>query len=134
MWRTTLSFSFLPIIFSTSFYFILIYMITIQLYTTFMDSFSFIIVFLLLLEWWRSLKYFFTIKGEFALFRYINQIYWHQQRWFLVYKPLIFHSVMILNLKSRRNDKHQVLFLIRKNFSKDGWRELRYHLHQIYEL
>ncbi|SCB81121.1 protein YgfX [Gilliamella intestini] len=131
MWSTKLSVSKRQLLISTIFYLILIILCLVMFANTSLNAYTFIIIPLLLIEWWRSVCYLKTIKREFALFHYINQIYWHKQRWHLIHKPLIFRYVVILNLKSRHNGKHSTLWLMVDNLQPNDWRTLRFYLKQI---
>jgi len=96
-----------------------------------LNCYIYILILVLIVEWWRSVNYFRTINGELALFDYIHQIYWHKQRWHLMRKPLLLRYVVILNLKSCRDGKRRVLFLMIDNLTPNDWRTLHYHLKQI---
>ncbi|OCG32061.1 hypothetical protein A9G34_02010 [Gilliamella sp. Choc4-2] len=116
---------------SSSFYLFLILISLILFADTTLNSYTFIVMPLLIVEWWRSICYCQMIKGELAIFHHIRQIYWYNQRWYLVRKPLIFRYVVILNLRSRRNSQRRTLFLMFDSISPDDWRTLRYYLYQI---
>ncbi|OCG22530.1 protein YgfX [Gilliamella apicola] len=131
MWSIKLSISKLQLLISTLFYSMLITLCLVMFANTSLNSYTFIIIILLIIEWWRCACYFKTIKGEFALFHYINQIYWHKQRWYLMHKPLIFRYIVILNLKSRHNGKRCTLLLMIDNLQSNDWRTLRFYLKQI---
>ncbi|MWN04721.1 MULTISPECIES: protein YgfX [unclassified Gilliamella] len=131
MWSTQLSISKQQLCIATLFYSVLIILCCVLFADTTLNCYTFIIIPLLIIEWWRCLYYLQTIKGEFALFHYINQLYWHKQRWYLMHKPLIFRYVVILNLKSRHDGKHGTLWLMIDNFQPHDWRTLRYYLKQI---
>ncbi|WP_081303145.1 protein YgfX [Gilliamella apicola] len=131
MWSIKLSISKLQLLISTLFYSMLMMLCLVMFANTSLNSYTFIIIILLIIEWWRSICYFKTIKNEFALFHYINQIYWHKQRWYLMYKPLIFRYVIILKLKSRHDGKCCTLLLMVDNLQPNDWRTLRFYLKQI---
>ncbi|MWP62571.1 protein YgfX [Gilliamella sp. Pas-s25] len=131
MWSIKLSISKLQLLISTLFYSMLMMLCLVLFANTSLNSYTFIIIILLIIEWWRSICYFNTIKNEFALFHYINQIYWHKQRWYLMYKPLILRYVIILNLKSRHDGKRCTLLLMADNLQPNDWRTLRFYLKQI---
>ncbi|NUF48359.1 protein YgfX [Gilliamella sp. ESL0250] len=131
MWSIKLSISKLQLLISTLFYSVLMMLCLVMFANTSLNSYTFIIIILLIIEWWRSICYFKTIKNEFALFHYINQIYWYKQRWYLMYKPLIFRYVIILNLKSRHDGKRCTLLLMVDNLQPNDWRTLRFYLKQI---
>lgn len=131
MWSTKLNQSYLQIIISSSFYLFLMMTSLFLIADTHLNSYTFIVVVLLIIEWWRSICYFQTITGELALFHHINQIYWHNQRWYLMHRPLILRYIILLNLKSRRTGHRCTLFLITNNLKPDDWRTLRYYLYQI---
>ncbi|WP_085246747.1 protein YgfX [Gilliamella mensalis] len=131
MWSIKLRISKLQLLISTFFYLILMVLCLIMFADTTLNSYTFVIILLLIIQWWRSLCYFKTIKDEFALFHCINQIYWHKQRWYLMHKPLIFRYVVMLNLKSRHDGKHCTLLLMVDSFQPNDWRTLRFYLKQI---
>ena len=131
MWSTKLTRSFLQLLVSCCFYLILIIICLIQFADTSLNCYTYILILVLIIEWWRSINYFKTINGELALFEYIHQIYWHKQRWHLMRKPLLLRYVVILNLKSCRDGKRRVLFLMIDNLTPNDWRTLHYHLKQI---
>lgn len=131
MWSTQLNISCLQICISTAFYLLLTCASLIIFANTALNAYTFIIVLLLTIQWWRSICYFRTIKGELALFDYIHQIYWHNQRWHIMRKPLLFRYVIILNLKSRHDGKRHTLFLMVDNLMPNDWRTLHYHLNII---
>ena len=131
MWSTKLTPSLLQYLSATCFYVILIIACLVQLAHTELNSYTFILILILIIEWWRSICYFKTIQGEFALFENIYQIYWHKQRWYLMRQPLLLRYIMIINLRSRRNGKRRVLFLMIDNLTPNDWRTLRYHFKNI---
>lgn len=131
MWSTKLKQSYLQIIISSSFYLLLIMASLFLFADTSFNAYTFVVIILLIVEWWRSLSYFQTITGELALFHHINQIYWHNQRWHLMRKPLILRYSLFLNLKSRRTGQHCTLFLMSDNLTTRDWRILRYYLYQL---
>lgn len=131
MWNTNLSISYQQILILCFFYLVLIILSWVLLTNTTLNSYIFIIILLLVIEWWHSIRYCQTIKGELALFHYIHQIYWQNQRWYLIRKPLLLRYMIILNLKSRRNGKRQTLFLMVDSICPSDWRTLRYYLCQI---
>ena len=131
MWSTNLTPSLLHFLSASCFYLILLISCLIQLAHTSLNCYTFILNLILIIEWWRSICYFKTIKGELALFESIHQIYWHKQRWYLMRKPLLLRYMMIINLKSRHNGKKQVLFLMIDNLAPNDWRTLRYHFKNI---
>lgn len=101
-------------------------------YQTQLDSFTMLAVMLLVIEWWRALRYFMTIRGEFALFYDIKQLYWSRQRWYVVKPPLYLYFLVVINLQSIRNGKQQLLILIFNNLTYQDWRSLNYYLRQFY--
>jgi len=109
MWSTNLTPSLLHFLSASCFYLILLISCLIQLAHTSLNCYTFILNLILIIEWWRSICYFKTIKGELALFESIHQIYWHKQRWYLMRKPLLLRYMMIINLKSRHNGKNAYL-------------------------
>ncbi|OCG24253.1 hypothetical protein A9G11_04030 [Gilliamella sp. wkB108] len=131
MWSTTLTISYQQVMMLCVFYLVLIILSWILLADTSLNCYTFIIILLLVIEWWRSISYCRTIKGELALFHYIHQIYWHKQRWYLMQKPLLLRYMIILNLKSRRNGKRHTLFLMIDSICPCDWRTLHYYLRQI---
>jgi uncharacterized membrane protein len=131
MWSTTLTPSLLHFLSSTTFYLLLMITCLVQLAHTSLNCYTFIFIFILIIEWWRTICYFKTIKGEFTLFDVTHQIYWHKQRWYLMRKPLMLRYIMIINLKSRHDGKRRVLFLMIDNLEPNDWRTLRYHLKNI---
>lgn len=131
MWQTTLTVSYKQLILIFCFYLILNILLLVQLANTALTLFSSIFSLLLTLEWWRSFCYCRTIKGEFAIFHHINQIYWHHQRWYFMRRPLLLRYVIILNLKSRRDGKRKTLFLMNDSFHHNDWRTLHYYLRLI---
>lgn len=131
MWSTKLTPSLLQFLSASCFYLILIILCLLQLAHTSLNSYTFILILILIIEWWRSICYFKTIKGEFALFEYIHQIYWYKQRWYLTRKPLLLRYIIIINLKSRRSGKRRTLFLMIDNLAPNDWRTLRYHFKKI---
>lgn len=131
MWSIQLNISYLQLSMSTVFYLLLTCTSLIIFANTALNAYTFVIVLLLITQWWRSICYFRTIKGELALFDYIHQIYWHNQRWHIMRKPLLFRYVIILNLKSRHDGKRHTLFLMVDNLMPNDWRTLHYHLNII---
>lgn len=131
MWSTKLTISYQQLLISSLFYLLLIIISLILLANTSLNSYTPLIMLLLVIEWCRSFHYFLTIKGEFALFHFMHQIYWHNQRWYLMRKPLLFRYIIILNLKSRRNGKRCTLFLMIDSIQPNDWRTLHYYLRQI---
>ncbi|WP_081301535.1 protein YgfX [Gilliamella sp. Fer1-1] len=131
MWSIKLNVSKLQLMISTLFYSILMMLCLVMFANTSLNTYTFIILILLIIQWWHSLCYFKTIKGEFVLFHTINQIYWHKQRWYLMHTPLIFRYVIILNLKSRHDGKHCTLLLMADNLQANDWRTLRFYLKQV---
>lgn len=131
MWSIQLNISYLQLSMSTVFYLLLTCTSLIIFANTALNAYTFVIVLLLIIQWWRSICYFRTIKGELALFDYIQQIYWHNQRWHIMRKPLLFRYVIILNLKSRHDGKRRTLFLMVDNLMPNDWRTLHYHLNII---
>ncbi|MWP47610.1 protein YgfX [Gilliamella sp. Pas-s27] len=131
MWSTQLSISKQQLCIATLFYTVLITLCLVLFANTAFNYCTSVIIPLLIIEWWRCLHYLKIIKSEFALFHYINQIYWHKQRWHIMHKPLIFRYVVILNLKSRRNGKNGTLWLMVDNLQPNDWRTLRFYLKQI---
>lgn len=131
MWRTKLTISCQQIIILSICYLIIIVECLLKFADTLLNNYTFIILLFLIIDWWRSICCCKKIKGEFALFHYINQIYWYKQRWYLRRNPLILRYIIILNLQSRRTNKQQTLFLMSDNFSPNDWRTLRYYLYQI---
>ena len=101
-------------------------------YQTQLDSFTMLAVMLLVIEWWRALRYFMTIRGELALFYDIKQLYWSRQRWYVVKPPLYLYFLVVINLQSIRNGKQQLLILIFNNLTYRDWRSLNYYLRQFY--
>lgn len=131
MWSIKLVVSYQQLLIVSVFYLLLIIISWVLLINTSLNSYTALIVLLLVIEWWRAFRYFKTIKGEFALFHHIHQIYWHKQRWHLMRKPLLLRYIIILNLKSRRNGKKCTLFLMIDNIQPHDWRTLKYYLLQI---
>ncbi|WP_294610899.1 protein YgfX [uncultured Gilliamella sp.] len=131
MWSTKLTVSYRQLFVTSIFYLLLIIVSWVLLIDTSLNSYTTLIVLLLVIEWWRSFRYFKSIKSEFALFHHINQIYWRKQRWYLIRKPLQLRYIIILNLKSRRNGKRCTLFLMIDNIQPHDWRTLNYYLQQI---
>lgn len=131
MWRTKLTISGQQIIILSICYLIIIVECLLKFADTLLNNYTFIILLFLIIDWWRSISCCKKIKGEFALFHYINQIYWYNQRWYLRRNPLILRYIIILNLRSRRTNKQHTLFLMSDNFSPNDWRTLRYYLYQI---
>ena len=131
MWSTKLTVSYRQLFVTSIFYLLLIIVSWVLLIDTSLNSYTTLIVLLLVIEWWRSICYFKSIKSEFALFHHINQIYWRKQRWYLIRKPLQLRYIIILNLKSRRNGKRCTLFLMIDNIQPNDWRTLNYYLQQI---
>ena len=131
MWSIKLSISRIQLLISTLFYSVLIALCLVMFANTSLNCYTFVIILLLIIEYWHCLCYLKTIKGEFALFHFINQIYWHKQRWYLIHKPLIFRYIIILNLKSRHNGKRCTLLLMVDNLQPNYWRTLRFYLKQI---
>ncbi|MBI0029630.1 hypothetical protein H3S75_00050 [Gilliamella sp. B14384G15] len=131
MWRTKLTISGQQIIILSICYLIIIVECLLKFSDTLLNNYTFIILLFLIIDWWRSISCCKKIKGEFALFHYINQIYWYNQRWYLRRNPLILRYIIILNLRSRRTNKQHTLFLMSDNFSPNDWRTLRYYLYQI---
>ena len=131
MWRTKLTISGQQIIILSICYLIIIVECLLKFADTLLNNYTFIILLFLIIDWWRSISCCKKVKGEFALFHYINQIYWYNQRWYLRRNPLILRYIIILNLRSRRTNKQHTLFLMSDNFSPNDWRTLRYYLYQI---
>ncbi|MFQ1055499.1 protein YgfX [Gilliamella apicola] len=131
MWRTKLTISRQQIIILSIFYLIIVVECSLKFADTLLNNYTFIILLFLIIDWWRSICCCKKVKGEFALFHYINQIYWYKQRWYLRRNPLILRYIIILNLQSRRTNKQHTLFLMSDNFSPNDWRTLRYYLYQI---
>lgn len=131
MWRTKLTISRQQIIILSIFYLIIVVKCLLKFANTLLNNYTFIILLFLIIDWWRSICCCKKVKGEFALFHYINQIYWYKQRWYLRRNPLILRYIIILNLQSRRTNKQHTLFLMSDNFSPNDWRTLRYYLYQI---
>lgn len=131
MWRTKLTISGQQIIILSICYLIIIVECLLKFADTLLNNYTFIILLFLIIDWWRSICCCKKVIGEFALFHYINQIYWYKQRWYLRRNPLILRYIIILNLQSRRTNKQHTLFLMSDNFSPNDWRTLRYYLYQI---
>ncbi|MDF7669990.1 protein YgfX [Orbaceae bacterium ESL0721] len=127
MWQTTLTPSLHQAILSSCGYLLLL---LITLYQ-FSIIYWVILVPLLLTEWWRSIGYFQSLKGEMVIFHIINQLYWQHERFYIISQPLLLHPITIIHLKSRKNGKKRTLFLCRSNFSHNDWRSLHYYLQQI---
>lgn len=131
MWSTKLTNSYQQIAIFSIFYLMLVILCLLQFAHTTLNSYTFIVTLILVIEWFRALRYCKTIKGEFALFHHINQIYWHKQRWYLLRKPLLLRYMIILNLQSRHNGKRCTLLLMTDHLIPNDWRTLRYYLFQI---
>lgn len=114
------------------FYVTLLITLMMTFYQTQLDSFTMLAVMLLVIEWWRALRYFMTIRGELALFYDIKQLYWSRQRWYVVKPPLYLYFLVVINLQSIRNGKQQLLILIFNNLTYQDWRSLNYYLRQFY--
>lgn len=132
MWNSQLKVSQNHFMAVSLFYVILLITLMMTFYQTQLDSFTMLAVLLLVLEWWRALRYFMTIRGELALFYDIKQLYWSRQRWYVVKPPLYLYFLVVINLQSIRNGKQQLLILIFNNLTNQDWRSLNYYLRQFY--
>lgn len=132
MWNSQLKVSQNHFMAVSLFYVILLITLMMTFYQTQLDSFTMLAVLLLVLEWWRALRYFMTIRGELALFYDIKQLYWSRQRWYVVKPPLYLYFLVVINLQSIRNGKQQLLILIFNNLTYRDWRSLNYYLRQFY--
>lgn len=132
MWNSQLKVSQNYFMAVSLFYIILLITLMMTFYQTQLDSFTMLAVLLLVLEWWRALRYFMTIRGELALFYDIKQLYWSRQRWYVVKPPLYLYFLVVINLQSIRNGKQQLLILIFNNLTNQDWRSLNYYLRQFY--
>lgn len=132
MWNSQLKVSQNYFMAVSLFYVILLITLIMTFYQTQLDSFTMLAVILLILEWWRALRYFMTIRGELALFYDIKQLYWSRQRWYVVKPPLYLYFLVVINLQSIRNGKQQLLILIFNNLTYQDWRSLNYYLRQFY--
>lgn len=132
MWNSQLKVSQNHFMAVSLFYVILLITLMMTFYQTQLDSFTMLAVLLLVLEWWRALRYFMTIRGELALFYDIKQLYWSRQRWYVVKPPLYLYFLVVINLQSIRNGKQQLLILIFNNLTYQDWRSLNYYLRQFY--
>lgn len=128
MWQSTLIISKMQLIFVSLFYLILIICVVACFFNTYLDDFSEVFILLCIYEWWRAICYFTTHTGELTFFDKIDQLYWQQQRWHIVGKPLLFRFVVILNLQSRKNEQKTALFLMSDHFCDKDWRTLHYWL------
>lgn len=132
MWNSQLKVSQNHFMAVSLFYVILLITLMMTFYQTQLDTFTMLAVLLLVLEWWRALRYFMTIRGELALFYDIKQLYWSRQRWYVVKPPLYLYFLVVINLQSIRNGKQQLLILIFNNLTYRDWRSLNYYLRQFY--
>lgn len=132
MWNSQLKVSQNHFMAVSLFYVILLITLMMTFYQTQLDSFTMLAVMLLVIEWWRALRYFMTIRGELALFYDIKQLYWSRQRWYVVKPPLYLYFLVVINLQSIRNGKQQLLILIFNNLTYQDWRSLNYYLRQFY--
>lgn len=132
MWNSQLKVSQNYFMAVSLFYVILLITLMMTFYQTQLDSFTMLAVMLLVIEWWRALRYFMTIRGELALFYDIKQLYWSRQRWYVVKPPLYLYFLVVINLQSIRNGKQQLLILIFNNLTNQDWRSLNYYLRQFY--
>ena len=132
MWNSQLKVSQNYFMAVSLFYIILLITLMMTFYQTQLDSFTMLAVMLLVIEWWRALRYFMTIRGELALFYDIKQLYWSRQRWYVVKPPLYLYFLVVINLQSIRNGKQQLLILIFNNLTNQDWRSLNYYLRQFY--
>lgn len=132
MWNSQLKVSQNYFMAVSLFYVILLITLMMTFYQTQLDTFTMLAVLLLVLEWWRALRYFMTIRGELALFYDIKQLYWSRQRWYVVKPPLYLYFLVVINLQSIRNGKQQLLILIFNNLTNQDWRSLNYYLRQFY--
>lgn len=132
MWNSQLKVSQNYFMAVSLFYVILLIALMMTFYQTQLDSFTMLAVMLLVIEWWRALRYFMTIRGELALFYDIKQLYWSRQRWYVVKPPLYLYFLVVINLQSIRNGKQQLLILIFNNLTYRDWRSLNYYLRQFY--
>lgn len=132
MWNSQLKVSQNHFMAVSLFYVILLITLMMTFYQTQLDTFTMLAVLLLVLEWWRALRYFMTIRGELALFYDIKQLYWSRQRWYVVKPPLYLYFLVVINLQSIRNGKQQLLILIFNNLTYQDWRSLNYYLRQFY--
>lgn len=132
MWNSQLKVSQNYFMAVSLFYVILLITLMMTFYQTQLDSFTMLAVMLLVIEWWRALRYFMTIRGELALFYDIKQLYWSRQRWYVVKPPLYLYFLVVINLQSIRNGKQQLLILIFNNLTYQDWRSLNYYLRQFY--
>lgn len=132
MWNSQLKVSQNHFMAVSLFYVILLITLMMTFYQTQLDSFTMLAVILLVIEWWRALRYFMTIRGELALFYDIKQLYWSRQRWYVVKPPLYLYFLVVINLQSIRNGKQQLLILIFNNLTNQDWRSLNYYLRQFY--
>lgn len=132
MWNSQLKVSQNHFMAVSLFYVILLIALMMTFYQTQLDTFTMLAVLLLVLEWWRALRYFMTIRGELALFYDIKQLYWSRQRWYVVKPPLYLYFLVVINLQSIRNGKQQLLILIFNNLTNQDWRSLNYYLRQFY--
>ena len=132
MWNSQLKVSQNYFMAVSLFYVILLIALMMTFYQTQLDSFTMLAVMLLVIEWWRALRYFMTIRGELALFYDIKQLYWARQRWYVVKPPLYLYFLVVINLQSIRNGKQQLLILIFNNLTNQDWRSLNYYLRQFY--
>lgn len=132
MWNSQLKVSQNYFMAVSLFYVTLLITLMMTFYQTQLDSFTMLAVMLLVIEWWRVLRYFMTIRGELALFYDIKQLYWSRQRWYVVKPPLYLYFLVVINLQSIRNGKQQLLILIFNNLTYQDWRSLNYYLRQFY--
>lgn len=132
MWNSQLKVSQNHFMAVSLFYVILLITLMMTFYQTQLDTFTMLAVLLLVIEWWRALRYFMTIRGELALFYDIKQLYWSRQRWYVVKPPLYLYFLVVINLQSIRNGKQQLLILIFNNLTNQDWRSLNYYLRQFY--
>lgn len=132
MWNSQLKVSQNYFMAVSLFYIILLITLMMTFYQTQLDSFTMLAVMLLVIEWWRALRYFMTIRGELALFYDIKQLYWFRQRWYVVKPPLYLYFLVVINLQSIRNGKQQLLILIFNNLTYQDWRSFNYYLRQFY--
>lgn len=132
MWNSQLKVSQNYFMAVSLFYVTLLITLMMTFYQTQLDSFTMLAVMLLVIEWWRALRYFMTIRGELALFYDIKQLYWSRQRWYVVKPPLYLYFLVVINLQSIRNGKQQLLILIFNNLTYQDWRSLNYYLRQFY--
>lgn len=133
MWRTVIKVSYWQLFGFSCFYLVLICTVIIQFHHSQFDVIAALCCLLLVIDAFRCSCLFLKIKGEFAMFHYLDQIYWNNQRWHVICKPLLFRYAVILNLKSCRNGKRQTLFLVSESFNRDDWRTLHYWLrHQLH--